>query len=204
MILRSVQLSCLHDASFNCSHACKNTHLRVNCHPDAHHTYKFLSAGEIEELDQAKVVPRHHVQPRMGDAGTVHVRLVCVPWPHAQHLVPKDTTGQQWGLHWLHNAQSPAKMCDRIGSRDVLYTLPGPGSPGDSVYNELLQHHLTTGNLMHLPFIISGRNLGERRRLQLHLSVTPSYTVQSINSKQIWLSSTLNLKWNHEQSRSYN
>ena len=50
-------------------------------------TYKFLSAGEVKELDQAKVIPSDHVEAGMRDTGTVDVSFVCVPRPDPQYLV---------------------------------------------------------------------------------------------------------------------
>lgn len=55
-------------------------------------TYKFFSAGEVEELDEPEVISGHHVDSSVRNTGTVNVGLLGVTRPNANNLVPHDAT----------------------------------------------------------------------------------------------------------------
>lgn len=71
--------------------------LSVGTSPAPRLTYKLLCAGEVEEFDEAEVVPADQAEPGVRNAGAVHVCFLRVPGPNAQNLVAKDTgTGSRF------------------------------------------------------------------------------------------------------------
>lgn len=59
------------------------------------HTYKLLWTWEVKQLHHSKVIACDDVKARVWHAGTRDVCFVCVTWPDAHHLVPKDTASSQ-------------------------------------------------------------------------------------------------------------
>lgn len=109
-------------------------------------TYKFLRAGEVEELHETKIISGDHVQPGVRNTGAVHICFLCVTRPDAQNLVTQNTVQEK-----------EFTTVSRINIRGYFYieirVSPGPCSPGDPVDQGLLCDDFTAGNLMNLPLI---------------------------------------------------
>lgn len=54
-------------------------------------TYKFLSAGEVEELDETKVVSSHQAEAGVRNTSAVHVRFLSISRPNSENFVSQDT-----------------------------------------------------------------------------------------------------------------
>lgn len=72
----------------------EGSHLQPEIQYAARLTYKFLSAGEVEELDEAKVVSGHQTEASVRNTGAVHVCFLSISGPHAENLVTQDTAKQ--------------------------------------------------------------------------------------------------------------
>lgn len=58
-------------------------------------TYKFLQAGEVEELHETKIISGDHVQPGVRNTGAVHVCFLRVTRPDAQNLVTQNAVQER-------------------------------------------------------------------------------------------------------------
>lgn len=73
-------------------------------------TYKFLRAGEVEELDEAEVVSGHQVEAGMRHTSTVHVGLLGVARPNTENLITENAAQNNNKHTTVTNCELPAAL----------------------------------------------------------------------------------------------
>lgn len=99
-------------------------------------TYKLFRAGEVEELDEAEVIPCHQAEAGVRHTSAVNIRFLCVTRPNPKNFITQDAgkTGSRsitmCNVHILHASNVEAQTLHPVpGLLTAPPTGPRLGSP---------------------------------------------------------------------------